>query len=99
MLREAGLVDAERRGTWVYYRLVPGDARRLAGTAHRRAAASGQEAGCRPPLVDAPQQPGGVVGRLSTLDRFLPVWIGLAMAAGLLPGPAGARPGQRRWTR
>ena len=24
MLREAGLVDSDRRGTWVYYRLVPG---------------------------------------------------------------------------
>src|SRR5919106_664602 len=23
LLREAGLVDAERRGTWAYYRLVP----------------------------------------------------------------------------
>jgi ArsR family transcriptional regulator len=23
-LREAGLIDCERRGTWVYYRAVPG---------------------------------------------------------------------------
>jgi ArsR family transcriptional regulator len=30
-LREAGLVDAERRGTWVYYRARPGLMRQLAG--------------------------------------------------------------------
>jgi ArsR family transcriptional regulator len=30
-LREAGLVDAERRGTWVYYRARPGIMRQLAG--------------------------------------------------------------------
>ncbi len=29
-LREAGLVDAERRGTWVYYRPQPGILRQLA---------------------------------------------------------------------
>jgi ArsR family transcriptional regulator len=29
-LREAGLVDAERRGTWVYYRARPGLMRQLA---------------------------------------------------------------------
>ncbi|SRR6266540_1096875 len=28
-LREAGLVDAERRGTWVYYRARPGILRQL----------------------------------------------------------------------
>jgi ArsR family transcriptional regulator len=30
-LREAGLVDAERRGTWVYYRAREGVMRQLAG--------------------------------------------------------------------
>jgi len=29
-LREAGLVDADRRGTWVYYRARPGIIRQLA---------------------------------------------------------------------
>ena len=31
VLREAGLVDSERRGTWVYYRLVPAALERMAG--------------------------------------------------------------------
>ncbi|GAB3570506.1 ACR3 family arsenite efflux transporter [Amycolatopsis endophytica] len=30
--------------------------------------------------------PAGVVGKLSTLDRFLPIWIGAAMVLGLLAG-------------
>jgi ArsR family transcriptional regulator len=30
VLREAGLIDSERRGTWVYYRLVPGALARMA---------------------------------------------------------------------
>jgi len=31
LLREAGLVDASRRGTWAYYRLVPETIAQLAG--------------------------------------------------------------------
>lgn len=31
VLREVGLIDGDRRGTWVYYRLVPGVLARLAG--------------------------------------------------------------------
>ncbi len=37
-----------------------------------------------PPL--APPEQGRVVARLSTVDRLLPVWIGLAMVAGLALG-------------
>jgi ArsR family transcriptional regulator len=29
VLRDAGMVEAERRGTWAYYRLVPGALERL----------------------------------------------------------------------
>ena len=30
VLREAGLIDSERRGTWVYYRLMPAALERMA---------------------------------------------------------------------
>jgi DNA-binding transcriptional ArsR family regulator len=33
VLREAGAVTSERRGTWIYYRLAPGLAERVAGIA------------------------------------------------------------------
>ncbi|GAA2688794.1 MULTISPECIES: helix-turn-helix transcriptional regulator [Actinosynnema] len=37
LLREAGLVDSERRGTWVYYRLRPETTDRLAALLTRPA--------------------------------------------------------------
>ncbi len=39
-----------------------------------------------PPPADGAQIPQAVTGKLGTLDRFLPVWIGLAMAVGLVLG-------------
>ena len=38
VLREAGLVDSDRRGTWVYYRLVPGALTLLTGLLTARTA-------------------------------------------------------------
>jgi len=35
LLRDAGLVTSERRGTWAYYRLVPGAVAELAGALTR----------------------------------------------------------------
>ncbi|GAA4600094.1 hypothetical protein GCM10023107_51260 [Actinoplanes octamycinicus] len=37
ILREAGLVDCDRRGTWVYYRAVPATLILLAGLLHTSA--------------------------------------------------------------
>jgi ArsR family transcriptional regulator len=40
VLREAGLLECERRGTWVYYRVVPGALAQLAAALAPPAAAS-----------------------------------------------------------
>ncbi|MFI0187133.1 ArsR/SmtB family transcription factor [Streptomyces sp. NPDC017082] len=37
LLKQAGLIDSERRGTWVYYRLVPETTDRLAALLTRPA--------------------------------------------------------------
>jgi ArsR family transcriptional regulator len=41
VLREAGLVDSDRRGTWVYYRLIPAGLTVLAALLDAGALASG----------------------------------------------------------
>ncbi|MGW5865764.1 ArsR/SmtB family transcription factor [Streptomyces sp. NPDC055239] len=38
LLKQAGLIDSERRGTWVYYRLLPETTDRLAAVLTRRGA-------------------------------------------------------------
>ncbi|MEO7193853.1 MAG: metalloregulator ArsR/SmtB family transcription factor [Pseudonocardiaceae bacterium] len=41
VLREAGLISGERRGTWVYYRIEPGALRRLSAVLVPDVAAAG----------------------------------------------------------
>ncbi|HEY8480630.1 MAG TPA: metalloregulator ArsR/SmtB family transcription factor [Spirillospora sp.] len=41
VLKQAGLIDSERRGTWVYYRLNPGVLERLSTILEPRATAAG----------------------------------------------------------
>ncbi|MEU5180475.1 metalloregulator ArsR/SmtB family transcription factor [Streptomyces longwoodensis] len=54
LLRQAGLIDCERRGTWVYYWLVPETTDRLAGVLTRPAGAppSGRTAPAPAPQED-----------------------------------------------
>ncbi|WP_097873360.1 helix-turn-helix transcriptional regulator [Streptomyces sp. ms184] len=44
LLRQAGLIDCERRGTWVYYWLVPGAIDKLAGVLTRSGRPAASEA-------------------------------------------------------
>lgn len=43
LLRQAGLVDCERRGTWVYYRALPAALDRLAGVLRAPRPAAAEE--------------------------------------------------------
>ena len=43
VLREAGVVESERRGTWIYYRLDPKTAARIAKLGHLLTAGASRE--------------------------------------------------------
>ena len=43
VLREAGVVTGERRGTWIYYRLEPKAAARIAALGHLLSAGAARE--------------------------------------------------------
>ncbi|MET7683832.1 metalloregulator ArsR/SmtB family transcription factor [Streptomyces sp. NPDC005423] len=45
LLKQAGLIASERRGTWVYYRLLPATTDRLAQVLSRPAASPGEPSG------------------------------------------------------
>ncbi|GAA1329945.1 metalloregulator ArsR/SmtB family transcription factor [Streptomyces sanglieri] len=45
LLKQAGLIDSERRGTWVYYRLLPETTDRLAAVLTRPTARAAEPAG------------------------------------------------------
>ena len=90
VLREAGLLDCERRGTWVYYWVIPSALQQLSAVLLTESgpavpSESVRDGGAGMNQATTTEHPA-VVGKLSTLDRFLPVWIGVAMVAGLLLG-------------
>ena len=86
VLHSAGLLDRDKRGVWVYYAVRPGRAGRGGQPVRHRRPRPGvsdpvRETGRTDVVDDAP-----VLQKLSTLDRFLPVWIIAAMALGLALG-------------
>ena len=70
VLREAGLVHGERRGTWIWYRLDPAVADRLAAIA-------GELGG------GGPARPASALGGAAAKERRLPVIeLGASLPAG-----------------
>ena len=85
VLHEAGLLDREKRGVWVYYQARP---EAMEAMAHPVRHGRGGGPRVSDTVHETPHGPedAAVLQRLSTLDRFLPSVIGLAMALGLLLG-------------
>jgi ArsR family transcriptional regulator, arsenate/arsenite/antimonite-responsive transcriptional repressor len=48
LLRSAGLLDCERRGTWVYYWVIPSALQELSAVLHREDRAFASAPGCPP---------------------------------------------------
>jgi ArsR family transcriptional regulator, arsenate/arsenite/antimonite-responsive transcriptional repressor len=81
VLREAGLIDSERRGTWVYYRILPAALDRIAGLlAVSVSAAAGRSA--------AGHSPGSVPGFVGA--QMVGGALGIALVHVLYPARAGA---------
>ncbi|GHE93235.1 hypothetical protein GCM10018785_68990 [Streptomyces longispororuber] len=67
LLRQAGLIASERRGTWVYYRLVPEATDRLAAVLTRPAEPGPTAAAARPADTagSGPAEPAATAGAVS----------------------------------
>ena len=98
VLHEAGLLDREKRGMWVYYIVRPEAMTALGSlfTADARCRCRRMSDAVRE--TAARRADDAVLERLSTLDRFLPVWIVVAMVARPGAGPLRRRASTTRWT-
>ncbi|MEV7088813.1 metalloregulator ArsR/SmtB family transcription factor [Streptomyces sp. NPDC093085] len=59
LLKQAGLIGSERRGTWVYYRLLPETTDRLAAVLTRPGTAPAEPVDAPAEPVRAPSEPAG----------------------------------------
>ena len=74
-----GCLSSERRASWVYYAVIPEALHGLSALLNLEQRRVGRCQRMTETTTSTSAAPA-VVGKLSTLDRFLPVWIGVAMA-------------------
>ncbi|MGK2850686.1 MAG: ArsR/SmtB family transcription factor [Candidatus Limnocylindrales bacterium] len=69
VLREAGVVESERRGNWIFYRLLPEAAERLVGIARSVTPGATPAGGLDPGRGSRGASPSGDRGQRSGLSR------------------------------